>query len=415
VGSGAFWIDPAGMRRLYGPPRAWAEAIRAHLGDLGWRAAIVVGFGRFLTRALAEGSAGVRVLATRAEEIDAATAVPLARLDLPRRRLGDLAALEVHTLGDLLRLPAAELRARFGREVAEFHAQASGARWDPLRPQARREAITATLVVDPPESVDERLLFAIKGILPGLLDRLAAAGERAAALDLRLELEREEAIDLRIAAAEPTDDLLQLLDLVRLRLGALPLPAPVAEIILTLEGVRPERPQIGLLVDKPRRDVTAAARALERVRAAYGDAAVTRASLRQAHLPEASFAWEPVQAVALPQLPAVAANMSGSTNAMIRRLLRKPVALGDAAPEVARADDDAEGGREPPAPPSLAGVMPPTCGAIRRLHGPYRVSGGWWVRAVERDYYYAETTGGELLWLYFDQPRRRWFLHGVVD
>jgi len=34
---------------------------------------------------------------------------------------------------------------------------------------------------------------------------------------------------------------------------------------------------------------------------------------------------------------------------------------------------------------------------------------------VERDYYYAETQHGEILWLFYDRPRRRWFLHGEVD
>ena len=52
---------------------------------------------------------------------------------------------------------------------------------------------------------------------------------------------------------------------------------------------------------------------------------------------------------------------------------------------------------------------------ILHLFGPYRVSGGWWVRTVERDYFYAETASGELLWVYWDRPRHRWFLHGVVD
>ena len=46
---------------------------------------------------------------------------------------------------------------------------------------------------------------------------------------------------------------------------------------------------------------------------------------------------------------------------------------------------------------------------------PSRVSGAWWVRTVERDYYYAQTQHGELLWIYFDRPRGRWFLHGIVD
>ena len=54
-------------------------------------------------------------------------------------------------------------------------------------------------------------------------------------------------------------------------------------------------------------------------------------------------------------------------------------------------------------------------GAIVKMWGPYRISGGWWVRTVERDYYYAQTQHGELLWIYFDRPRGRWFLHGIVD
>ena len=53
--------------------------------------------------------------------------------------------------------------------------------------------------------------------------------------------------------------------------------------------------------------------------------------------------------------------------------------------------------------------------AIEHMYGPYRVSGGWWKRLVERDYYYAETDHGDLLWLFYDRPRQRWFLHGVLD
>ena len=41
-------------------------------------------------------------------------------------------------------------------------------------------------------------------------------------------------------------------------------------------------------------------RALARLRAAFGATAVTRARLRQAHLPEASFHWESVESVGFP-------------------------------------------------------------------------------------------------------------------
>lgn len=50
-----------------------------------------------------------------------------------------------------------------------------------------------------------------------------------------------------------------------------------------------------------------------------------------------------------------------------------------------------------------------------RMHGPFRISGGWWVKTVERDYYYVETQRGDVLWVFYDRPRRRWFLHGFVD
>jgi len=34
---------------------------------------------------------------------------------------------------------------------------------------------------------------------------------------------------------------------------------------------------------------------------------------------------------------------------------------------------------------------------------------------VRREYHFAETQRGELLWIYYDRTRRRWFLHGRVE
>ena len=40
---------------------------------------------------------------------------------------------------------------------------------------------------------------------------------------------------------------------------------------------------------------------------------------------------------------------------------------------------------------------------------------GWWNRPVHREYHFAETQKGELLWVYYDRSRRRWFLQGRVE
>jgi protein ImuB len=54
-------------------------------------------------------------------------------------------------------------------------------------------------------------------------------------------------------------------------------------------------------------------------------------------------------------------------------------------------------------------------GAVDKLAGPYVFSGGWWNREIQREYYYAETRSGDLLWLYYDRVKRKWFLQGAVE
>ena len=54
-------------------------------------------------------------------------------------------------------------------------------------------------------------------------------------------------------------------------------------------------------------------------------------------------------------------------------------------------------------------------GAVQCVFGPYLISGGWWQRAVWREYHYAETENGEIFWVYYDRTRRRWAIQGRVE
>jgi protein ImuB len=400
---GAFWLDPTGMSRLFGAPDAWAAAIRRALVDASWRASIVVGFRRFHSHAIARGRRDLLVLRDLADEDEHAAATDLAALNLPKARLDELDVLEVRRLGDLLRLPAAGLRRRFGPEIADLHARAAGLDWAPLRPRSRRAPLTTTISVDPPDDDRDRLLFAIKAALDPLIARLEAADTAARAIDVTLHLDHSDPVAARIEPAAPTRDRLVLLDLIRLRLAAVALQAPVTDVDLQIDEICPEVQQVDLLTKRSRRDPAAADAAIARLRAAYGDAAVTRAALRSAHLPEASFTWEPIQRAPTANAPPrpLAANLSDDAPPLCRRLFARPRPLQSAP--------------SPADPPPLCDLDGLARGPILRLDGPYRVSGGWWVRQVERDYYYADTAGGELLWIFYDRPRARWFLHGIVD
>jgi len=238
----------------------------------------------------------------------------------------------------------------------------------------------------PAETDADRLLFRIKQALHPLLGMLASRGHALAALGVRL---RPDAGPWRadlIRPAAPTLDPVQILDLVRLRLDTARPGSGVIEVALEACGVPASPDQFRILPEHPTRDLAAGTRALARLRARYGDDAVVRAVLHDGHLPEARFRWEPVDQVRLPRPRHV------ETRPLVRRILARPVPVTVAV----RGRDD----------PSVTGSS---------AAGPYIVSGGWWLRETRRAYYFAETSRGDLLWVFHDHVRGRWYLHGLVE
>lgn len=389
---GVYWIDPKGLDTLYGSLEHWAHSIVQALTRRELMGTIVVGFHRHRTYALARTRRGAWVIPDPRTEARRIAKVPLDRLDLTAELRDRLAVLGVRTLGDLLRLPAPELRARFGIEASQLHARMSD-RWAPLTPRELVDPVVTQLQFEPPDADHMRLLFALKGALHELSHTLASRGQAMSALQLMMTLDHAGTHEEWIEPAAPTLEMPMVVDLVRLRLESLTLPAPIEAVDVRLEGVRATRSQLSLFRTHARRDLDAGSRALARIKAALGDASVTRARLRAAHLPEASFTFEPTTQL---RFPDPEAPPEGEAPPLVRRVLPKPIVL----PPRPRHEPEAWLGRR---------------GAIRAMHGPFRVSGGWWVRTVERDYYYAETQHGEILWLFYDRPRRGWQLQGTVD
>lgn len=396
---GVFWLDPSGLVPLFGSLEQWAQTLILDLRGRGFTTGVAVGFHRYRTYALARthSRGGVWVALDALTEARLAARVPLVQLAISPALRDQLLVLGVRTLGELLSLPGPELRARFGEEAARLHALASDD-WAPLQPRRLVDPVRTEVQLEPPDGDHTRLLFGLKGALHRTMGRLAERGQAMSALHLRLELDHAPPHDEHIEPAAPTLDVPMLVDLVRLRLESLRLPAAVETVKIELEGVRATPSQLTLFRTQCRRDLDAASRALARIRAAFGPASVTRASLRAAHLPEASFVWEPLGELRFPRV----ADTPAAPVPLMRRLLPRPIPL----PPRPHHDDTRRGTGAPWLGPR---------GDVTRMHGPFRVSGGWWVRTVERDYYYAETRRGELLWIYYDRPRRRWFLHGTVD
>ncbi|MCS6797965.1 MAG: DNA polymerase Y family protein [Myxococcota bacterium] len=400
----AFHLDPRGFEKSYGGPASWARLVHSYLTGRGLHGALVVGFGRFATvaTALAHGRGEPRLLGEPCSQRRALEAVPLSCMAplLDRDALQALDELGIRTIGQLLALPADEVRARLGSTAAALHALACADLPLPLQGHPPDEPIVESGEIDPPDDDRTRLLFAAKRALDRALARTARRAHAVCAVELTLALDAPRRLAtrrlvLRIAPAEPTLDVTLLCDLLRLRLEAAQLPAPVARLELSVETTARRAEQLELpAMRASRRDLHALDRALARVRAAFGPRSVARARLREAHLPEAGFALEPFDQKPRAPLARVEAHETAPLPP-VRRLWPKALPLPP---------------RDPDAPERGPRLQSPA-----RLHGPCRLSGGWWVRHVERDYYWAETTDGLLLWVYYDRPRRRWFLHAVAD
>ena len=59
--------------------------------------------------------------------------------------------------------------------------------------------------------------------------------------------------------------------------------------------------------------------------------------------------------------------------------------------------------------------LPMSSGSRRKnVAGPHIVSGEWWLEETHREYHFAQVDD-RLLWVYYDRPRRRWFIQGQVE
>jgi protein ImuB len=390
---GVFWLDASGLTRLYHSLENWADCIGKSISYTGFKATVVVGFERFATYALARKDPGIRVLKTAEQERTATRTVPLDRLALSSTSRKLLDKLGIKTVGQFVDLPADAVAERFDADTRYLHQIASGRIRHPLQPNTATPPPRERIALDHPEKNRVRLMVVIERLLDPLTQRRAPEGRPIAELHLRLCFEQDEERTETIRPAAPTLDSRTLMELVRLRIFAgNNFPSGVTEVSLTARRAPAEFNQPGLFAARPARDLAAANRALARVRAELGDHAVVAARICDGHLPEARFAWMPLPLLARP------APRPGRHSQAIRRIYFRPRPF----PLAARQGGDGWTPRDIAKNPAA-------------VSGPYIIAGGWWRQSVHREYYFAETNRGTLLWIYYDNVRQRWFLQGRVE
>lgn len=436
---GVFWIDVSGLGGLYDTLLAWARRVLGELSRAGFSALVALGFTRFGTYAgvkslayeRARSTGGVerhepvRVMLHRDAERALAMQVPLGYLRISAGVRERLERLGVHTLGELMVLPAAGVMKRWGPEALALHRMAQRlaepdaalplldeVTSDRIHPVAEVLPARALAILDFLEHDAHRLLFRIKSLLDEVLTLVRERSSLVAELVVELAFDRgDPPTSHRFRPAAPTLDGALLIDLVRLRLESVDLTAGVTEVRLEALETPATPEQMRLFKLGPHQDGAAAARALARVQAELGEGAVGTMCLRDAHLPRARQAFVPLvfsqghaNALPAPRVALAEAPDPSAPPPLVRRLHPRPEPL-------------------PPRPRDLRndGWQPrdPAHGAIVAVHGPFVITGGWWLgdgaSEVHREYAFVETKRGDLLWIYHDRRRRRWFEEGRVD
>ena len=373
---GIVWLDGGGLGQLFASASAWAAAIAEHVHRGNWQASVVVGFGRFACYAAARArSGGAPQVFRHPREQDACVhGIELSSLLRHPQQLQRLEQLGLRSLGDLMRLPLSSVRERIGEQAAQLRKLLEGDADAPLQATDIREPLRCRIALEPPGEDRTALLFRVRSALSALLARLAHRGSAVVSMDVVLLPDCGEPIaPLQLQTAEPTREERVLVDLIRLKLEALQLAVPLRALDLTLQDVPLPPAQDALMSVRPRRDTRAANQALARLRSELGPQAVRLMQVREGHLPEACWGWEPAQ------LAQIAVRAADPRPPLPRRMQLRPRQ------------------RAAPQPTQLA--------------EPQVVAGGWWHRPIERVYYLYREPEGQLLWWYYDAVRGSWFEH----
>lgn len=418
AGDGVAYADVEGsVERRFADEEELGRELAAAAERAGLAARVGIAAGKLAARVAAEtvsfrdGSPAVVVAA--GGEAEFLAPLPLGRL-APELALAEtLERWGVRSVGELARLPAAEVASRLGPAGERLHAVARGRDPRPLVPRRPPPAFREGLALEWPVVQLEPLLFVGRATLERLCARLEACGLGCARLELELTLEPAGSDARAFDLPAPTREVKTLLTLARLDLEARPPGAPVAGFAFTARPDRPRAAQLTLFGPRalsPDRLATT----LARLFALLGPERVGSPRPVDGHRPGAfalvEFAPPPPPPFrAEPPVPAEPGTPSGGHGLMAVRALRPPLPV-----EVVTEAERPLAVR-PLAVEATAG-RPELRGRVRVAAGPWRLEEGWWTgEPADRDYWDVELEGGGLYRLYRDRAAGDWFADGIYD
>jgi protein ImuB len=381
-------IDITGCAHLFGGEAALVAAIARRLPcvrlGLADTAAAAWGLARY-------GEAGGEDIAP----------LPLAALNLAPRTIAKLRQVGVRRIGDLMRLPRAELTAGYGPAPLQKLACALGQAPEALRfisaPPEWREAEHYAEPIFAPR----QLQGAIQRLTAKLCARLADAQAGATAMAARFYRVDSERPEISLSFAAPCRDEFQIAKLLIEKLAAHIDPGFGVEAITLEAGTTEMLPPVQQGMAQAAPDYT---QPINTLLNRLGGARICRVAPHESHIPEYAVRRIPIT---LPPVPWAKPRYPRPV-----RLLPRP----DAITAIAPVPDD----------PPVSFTWRGKTHKIAHATGPERIARDWWCHDHDnarpelekiRDYYAVEDFFGTRFWLFRAGLHdgvvpARWYLHG---
>jgi protein ImuB len=334
--------------------------------------------------------------------------LPVTSLRLDSGTVTGLHRLGLRTVQDLLRIPRAQITARFGALPVLRLDQALGAieeviDW-PRPPIDWHERLAFAEPIGTPEDL-ARALSQLAERLCGRLAEQDKGGQRFIARFFRVD---DDVPQIAVTAALPVRDASYLTKLLREKLDTVDPGFGIEVIALEAEIVAPLQAPQAQLAELTAVDITdRLAGVVDTLTNRLGSERVSRVAPYASHVPERAVQRVPPLLVRQPSW------VSDPAAPRPIRLLRRPESIEVIAP----VPDD------PPVRFSWRGVSH----RVRAAAGPERIAAEWWrgrqsdkrpETDLIRDYYRVEDSDGARFWifragLHADDRMPRWYLHGL--
>lgn len=381
-------LEIASSLRLFGGVQPMVKRIRSGMKVLGYRALIGIAPNALAAQLLARATQHMPNLrmCERPEQLhERLAAIPVTHFRWPEKTLSALQTLGLFRIKDVLLQPRAGLQKRFGEQLVTDLDRALGITADPRDYFQLPDQFESNIEFLFEINSTDLLLHPITQLFAEMEGFLRARGAGVMALRISLKHGREHYTHLDFKARQSIRDTNQWLRLVRERLDATTLEAPVVLAAVAATSLHTFSEENENLIPAISQSTTKSIALIDRLASRLGAKNVYRIAARNDHRPEQ--AWH------INDLKLHSVTSETHHTARPSWLLREPRSL------------------------VTVDECPQYQGALVLLAGPERIDTGWWDgKPVARDYFVARNPHHEVCWIFRDYRQgRRWYLHGFFS